>query len=97
MKHEPRPVIYMEKQLGWAHKLGGMESLGISKVGGTVLARLMESQMWYQLAGFLGGRFRKGTMASARLDARHFSFSLYATCAFQAATPVPELRRSKSE
>ena len=23
MKHESRPVIHMEKQLGWAHKLGG--------------------------------------------------------------------------
>ena len=30
----------MEKQLGWAPKLGRAESLGISKVGQTVLARL---------------------------------------------------------
>ena len=50
MKHEPRPAILMEKQLGWACKLGGEESLGISKVGQTVLARLMESQIWHQLA-----------------------------------------------
>ena len=28
----------MEKQLGWASKLGRTESLGISKVGQTVLA-----------------------------------------------------------
>ena len=64
---EPRPAIHREKLLGWAHKLGGAESLGISKVGQTVLARLMESQIWHQLAGSVGGRFRKGTMASARL------------------------------
>ena len=30
--------------------MGGMESLGISKAGQTVLARLMESQIWYQPA-----------------------------------------------
>ena len=51
MKHEPRPVIQMEKKFGWDHKLGVAESLGISKVGRTMLARLMESQMWHQLAG----------------------------------------------
>ena len=32
MKHEPRPDIHIGKQLGWAHKLGGTESLGISSV-----------------------------------------------------------------
>ena len=37
------------------------------------------------------------TMASVHLDARHFSFSLYTTGAFQAATPVLELRGSESE
>ena len=35
----------MEKQLGWANKLGLGESLWIFKVGHTVLARLMESQI----------------------------------------------------
>ena len=44
----------MEKQLGWC------ESLGISKAGQTVLARLLESQIWHQLASSaaqcLGGR-----------------------------------------
>ena len=45
MKHEPRPACHMQKQLGWAHKLGGTESLGISRVGQTMLARLMESQI----------------------------------------------------
>ena len=87
----------MEKQLGWAGKLGGAESQGISKTGQTVLARLMESQIWHQLAGSMGGAFRKGTIASAHLDARHFSFPLCVICAFRAATPVLELRGSKSE
>ena len=41
----------MEKQGGWARKLGQAESLGIFKEGQTVLARLMESQMWYPLTG----------------------------------------------
>ena len=46
---------------------------------------------------FCGGGFRKGTMASAHLGVRYFSFSLYTTGAFQAATPVLELRGSESE
>ena len=48
----------------------------------SVLARLMESQIWYQLAGSVGRGFRKETMALAYLDARHFAFSLYITSAF---------------
>ena len=97
MKHESRPAIHMEKQLGWAHKLGGTESLGISNAGQTLLARLMESQIWHQLATSVWGGFRKGTMASARPDARHFSSSLYATVAFRAAPLVLELRQSESK
>ena len=58
----------------------------ISKVGHTVLTRLMESQIEHKLTSSVGGRFSKGAMASTRLDARHFSFSLYTTGAFQAAT-----------
>ena len=50
VKHESRPPIHMEKQLGWACKSGGAESLGISKAGQTLLARLMESQIWHPLA-----------------------------------------------
>ena len=45
----------------------------------------------------VGGGFRKGIMTSAHLDARHFSSFLYATGAFQANTPVLELRECKSE
>ena len=77
--------------------MGGAESLGISEADQTVLARLVESQIWHQLAGSVGKGFRKGTMASACLDTRPFSSSLYATGAFQAATPVLELRGSESE
>ena len=50
-----------------------------------------------QLYGSLWGRFRKGIMASAHLDARYFSFCLYATGTFQAATLVLELRVSLSK
>ena len=82
----------MEKQLEWAHKLGGLEPLGISKVSQTVLARLMESQIWHQPTSSVGGGLSKGIMASAHLDARHFSLSMYTTGALQAATLVQELR-----
>ena len=97
MNYEPRQAIHMEKQFGRTPKLGGTESLGMSKVGQIVLARLMESQIWHQLASSVWGGFRKGTMASAGLDARHFSFSTYTTGAFQAAALVQELRGSKPE
>ena len=92
MKHERRPAIYMEKQLVWASKLGGAESLGISKKGQIMLAKLMESQIWHQLADCVGGGFRKGTMASACLDARHCSSSLYATGVFKL---LPQCWRSE--
>ena len=97
MKHEPRPAIHSEKQFGWARKLGGVGSLWISKVGYTVLARLMESQILYQPTGSVRGGLSKGTMASACPNARHFSLSLCTTGALQAATRVLELRRNESE
>ena len=97
MKHDPRPAIHVGKQLEWAHKLVGAESLGISKTGQTVLVRLMESQIWYHLDSSFGGGFRKRTVASDHLDARHFSSSLYVTGAFQASAQVMELRGSESE
>ena len=97
MKCDPRPVVYMEKHLGWAHKLHGVESPGISKAGYPVLARLMESQIWHQLASSVEIGFRKGTVASACLSARCFSFSLYTTGVLQAATLALELRGSESE
>ena len=54
MNYEPRQAIHMEKQFGRTPKLGGTESLGMSKVGQIVLARLMESQIWHQLASSVG-------------------------------------------
>ena len=95
MEHEPRPAIHIEKHLGWAHKLGRAESLGTFKASQTVLARLMDSQIWHQLTCSIGGGFRKGILASACLDAQYFSFPLCTTDSFQAATPVLELRGSE--
>ena len=97
MKQKPSPAIHMEKQLGWACKLGVTESLGISKVCQTVLARLNESQIWHPLASSVVGMFRKWIMASAHLEATHFSFLLCTTGTFQAATLALELRGSESE
>ena len=57
MKQGLRPAIHMQKKLGWACNLGGAESVGISKVGGTVLARLMESQIWHQFVSSVGEGF----------------------------------------
>ena len=80
------------------HRLGGAEFSGDLQSGSNRGSnRLMESQIWHQLASFVGGGFKKGTMASVCLDARYFSSCLYATGAFQAATSVLELRGSESE
>ena len=86
----------MENQLGWTGKLGGAEGLGISRKDQTVLARLLESQIWLEPTGSVGRGFSKGPMAPSCLDAKHFSFSLYTTSAFQAAILVLELRGSES-
>ena len=78
----------------------GRSLWGLSKEGQAVLARLVESQIWHELAVSVAlwvRQFRKGTKALAHLDARHFSSSLYNTAAFQAAIPVLELRGSESE
>ena len=87
----------MEKQLGRAHNLGGVESLGISKVGQIVLAKLMESQIWHQPTSSMWGELSVRTMAFTRLDARHYSLSLYTTGALQAATLMLKLRGGESE
>ena len=88
-------------------KLDETEPQGISRVGQTVLARLMESQIWYQPASsvtlWVEGSEKKQWLLPAflsqrklspnsRLDVWFFSFSLYATGAFQAAILVLELR-----
>ena len=105
MKHEPRPAIHMEKQLGWAHKLGG----GGGEVSGDLQGRSSSVTQVYgvsdmvpacQLCSSVRREFRKGTkgaMAYAHLDARHFSFFLYTTDVFQAAIPVLEHRGTESE
>ena len=77
-----------------------MEPQGIYRAGQQVLAMLMEYEIWHQPASsvvlptFLSGR---KLSPSSHIDARHFSCSLYATGAFQAATPVLELKGSESE
>ena len=101
----------MEKQLGWACKLGDGESLVISKAGQTVLSTMMESQIWPMLVSSValqGEGPEKGQwplpnflswrklFSSSCLDARHFSSSMYATGAIQAAAPLLELRGSES-
>ena len=61
MKQEPKLAIHSYGKAAWVGPyLGGAEALGISKAGQTVLARLMESQVWHQFANSLGGGFKKG-------------------------------------
>ena len=50
-----------------------------------------------QLRGSTGGGLRKGLMASAHPNGRHFSLSQYATGALVVATPVLELKGSESQ
>ena len=62
MRQELRPAIHVEKPLLAAVRWVGLESQGISRVGQTVLARVMESQICHQpassvaLPAFLSGR-----------------------------------------
>ena len=49
MKHGLRPTIDVEKQLAGPVIWVG-QNQGISKVGQTILARLMNFQIWQQLA-----------------------------------------------
>ena len=87
----------MEKQFVWVHKLGEAESQG-NLQGGTKSVSQVDGVSDMALACQLcGGGFRKGTMAFAHLDARHFSSSLYATGAIHAVTPLLELRGSESQ
>ena len=86
----------------WKSSLGGPVSWVMGSLWGS--PRLVKqcyshlgSQIRHHLADSVGGGFRKETMASAHLDARHFSFFLYTTGAFQAATSVLDLRGSEYE
>ena len=92
--------------------MGGADPQGITRVEQTVSSRLMESQLWCLPAGSvaLWGEdsekeqwpltalmsWRKLSPRS-RLDTRHFSSSLYASSAFQAAAPVLKLRGNEAE
>ena len=87
MKHEPCLAIHMEKQPGWACKLGGRVSADLQGRSHSVSQVDGVSDM-ASAYKFCVGRFTKGTKASAHLDARHFGFSLHSTGAFQAATLV---------
>ena len=84
--------------------MGVMEPQGISRVGQTVLARLMELLIWCSVRGGLKGQWPLPPFLSGRklspsslFDARHFSSFPYATGAFQVAIPVLELRGNESE
>ena len=70
MRQELRPAILMERQLGWAHKLGGTESQAISRVGQTVSQADGGSNIisTCQVRGSVGEWFRKRIMASAHLS-----------------------------
>ena len=91
MNHEPRPAVHMEKELRWAEVSGDLQSKSniVSQIDGV---SDMAPAYW-----LCEGRVIKGTMASAHLDTRQFCSSYYAAAAFQAATPVLELRGSESE
>ena len=80
MSHD-QPFIW-KISLGGPISWVGQSLLGISKVGQTALAKLMESHIWHQLTGSVGGEFSKETMVSDRPDVRHFISSPYAIGAF---------------
>ena len=69
----------MEKLLetAWVGpQVGGAGSLEITKFGQTVLAMLMETQIWHQPAIFVGGGLKKGIMASVSTFVRQKAASL---------------------
>ena len=111
MELEPRPASHMEGQLGGPLSWVWWSFWGYPGWEKSV-SQVVESQIWHPPAGsvaLLGEGSEKGQWSlpaflsgrklspSSRLDARYFSSSLYATGALQAATPVLELRGSKSE
>lgn len=64
-----RPFIWKShwKRLGWAFKLVGLVSHGITRTGRMVLARLVETEIWWlsMSAHCVGGQLNKWTVASA--------------------------------
>ena len=83
------------------------EPQGITRVGQTVLAGLMESQIWHRLLAlwFCWGKAQKRDsglcqpfcLGESCPDTRQFSSSLYASEAFQPAAPMLMLRGSEFE
>ena len=76
MKHEPSPAIHTESSLDGPIRVSGDlqgRPNSVSRVDGV---------LDMATACSVGGGFRKGTVASVRLDARHFILSQYATGAF---------------
>ena len=73
MKHETKTGhLYgkaTRKSMGLAYKLGGAGSQVISRVGQTVLAWLMETQIKCLPAGSVWGELSKKTMPSASTSA----------------------------
>ena len=61
-QHKPFVWTSYWKGLEWAQKLGGVGSQEITRVGWTVLSRLMETNIWHLP---VGQRLCRGTMASA--------------------------------
>ena len=84
----------MGPSAGWGVVSGDIQGVSnsVSQVDG-----VSDMAPAYWLFGSVGRDFRKGTVASACLDARHFIFSLYVTRTFQAVTPLLELKGRKSE
>ena len=96
VKDEPRPAIHMGKQFGWACKLGGVESQGISRVG-KLLARLMGSQICGVCHFVWGGGVQKKDNDLCLPQCQTIQFLPPCHWCFQAATLVLDLRGSESE
>ena len=99
----------MEKQLGWAHLLGGKESQGNPGWGRHQISGCLRHGTSLLALWLHWGRIQKmdnGLAASLYgsklspsfcLNARYFNSSLYVTGAFQAATLLLEHRGSECE
>ena len=63
---QDQPAIPMGKQLGWAHKLGGTESQGVSKAGKNIsqVDGVSDMTPTYSICGSVEEGLRKRTMAS---------------------------------
>ena len=92
--HSYGQAAWVDPQVGWDRVSGDLQggSNCVSQVDG-----VSDMAPACQLCGAVEGGLRKGAMASACPDARHFSLSQYATGALLGATLALELRGSESE